>query len=390
MKFISQILCLIFLSHYFYSQNYPDFIDVEKNKIIFDKDSSDFYRFVQKLHSFKNQTHIRIVHFGGSHVQGGFWSEAIMSTFQKYFKTKGGGYFVFPFKQVNTNAPYYFKTYSNRKWNVNKCTKVSDSTISIGMCGMSAITDSSCYLSIKNQWADLDGFTRIKVFYRKNPSFNLIPLFPIDSNIQKEYYDEYILSQKSDSISFFIQKKDTTPSEFILDGMSCENDSAGIYYAGFAVNGATSESFLKCTSLLHQLKNLKVDLFILSFGVNDVRNKNFSKEEYIQHYDTLIYTLKKSQPESSILITTISDNYIKRKISNPRTKLGNEAIFEIMKKYQISIWDLNTIMGKQKSMNKWYKAGLSAKDKIHFNKKGYTILGELLANAIIQTFHRIK
>ncbi len=374
--------CLSILSQ---ETNYPSFIQLEKNKILFDKDSSDFYRFIKKLQDLRSnkRKHISIVHFGGSHVQGGFWSEAIMTEFQNYFQTKGGGYFVFPFKQVKTNTPYYFKTYSNGKWKVNKCTKITDTLISLGMCGISAITDSSCYLSIKNEWKALDGFTRIKFFYRKNLAYRVIPKFSTISILQKDNYTEYVLAQKLDSVSFDIQKLDSFPSEFIVDGISCENDNAGIYYAGFGVNGAASESFLKCALLLHQLKDIPVDLFILSFGVNDVRKKSFSKEEYIQHYDSLIFKLKKAHPESSILLTTISDNFIKKRNSNSRTPLGNEAIFEIQKKYQLSVWDLNAVMGGQKSMLKWYKAGLAAKDKIHFNKKGYFILGKLLSNAIL-------
>jgi lysophospholipase L1-like esterase len=383
MKKLLVTFSTIFL--FVHAQEIPEWINISQNKIIFDKDSSDFYRFIEKLKQVKTgkRKNIYIVHFGGSHVQGGFWSESIMNTLQDELKTKGGGYFVFPFKQVKTNSPYYFKTYSNGKWKVNKCTKISDSLKYIGMCGISAITDTSCYISIKNEWKKLDGFTRIKFFYRKNNAYEVFPSFQTSRIIEHENYTEYILSQKLDSISFFIQKKDKNYSEFILDGFSCENDSGGVYYAGFGVNGATSESFLKCALLLHQLKNIQIDLFILSFGVNDVKNKAFSKQKYIQNYDSLISKLKKSQPNRSILLTTISDNYIKRKIANPRTQAGNDAIYEIMKKYQLSIWDLNAVMGGKKSMLKWYKAGLSAKDKIHFNKKGYFILGNLMVNAII-------
>lgn len=374
----------------FKAQQYPAFVRTEKNKILFDKDSSDFYRLIEHLKNFqsKKEKRISIVHFGGSHVQGGFWSEAIMHTFQKYFHTTGGGYFVFPFRQVKTNTPYYFKTYSNGKWQVNKCTKVTDSLWYLGMCGISAITDTSCYLAIKNQNAALTGFTRIKMFYRKNSSYSVWPQFAVSSVIEKEYFTEYVLQQKTDSVSFIIQKKDSTQSEFILDGISCENDSSGLYYAGFGVNGATSESFLKCALLLHQLKNIQVDLFILSFGVNDVRNKAFSKKEYIQHYDSLITILRQAHPESTILLTTISDNYIKKRQMNPRTKKGNDAVYEIMKKYQLAVWDLNAVMGGEKSMVKWYKAGLAAKDKIHFNKKGYSILGELMTKAILQLIQK--
>ncbi|GAB4204322.1 MAG: hypothetical protein Fur0023_12020 [Bacteroidia bacterium] len=377
---------IILFSQWLFSQEYPAFIRVEKNKIYYDKDSSDFYRFKKKLNEFvqNKRKRISIVHFGGSHVQGGFWSESIMNNLQDKAKATGGGYYVFPFKQVKTNTPYYFKTYSNIQWKVNKCTKVADSLKFIGMCGISAIADTSCYIAVKNNWEKIKGFSVIRLFHRFNNDYEIIPQFSAKKINDYASHTEYILSETTDSIAFLIQKKTSVYSEFILDGISCENEDNGVYYAGFGVNGATSESFLKCALLLHQLKDIKVDLFILSFGVNDVRSKNFQKEEYKQNYDTLIKILKKAHPEASILITTISDNYVRKKGYNKRTETGNQAIFEIMKKHQIAVWDLNAVMGGYKSMYKWHKAGFSAKDRIHFNKKGYTLLGNLMTDAFFK------
>lgn len=389
---MKKLLLLIFITFVLYSQNYPSFIQLSKNAIYYAKDSTDFYVFKKKLLELTDnkRENVTIVHFGGSHVQGGFWGESIMTYLQSKMKTKGGGYFVFPFRQVRTNSPYYFTTYSNVKWKVNKCTKITDSLIYLGMCGISAITDTSCFISVKNALNTLDGFTNIKLFHRFNKDYIIVPQFSTKQIRHTDTYTEYVLSERLDSIAFVIQKKDSTYSEFILDGISCENKEAGVYYAGFGVNGATSESFLKCALLLHQLKDLKVDLFILSFGVNDVRKKNFTKENYINNYDTLIKILKKAQPQASILLTTISDNYIKRKGFNKQTLEGNQAIFEIMNKYNLSVWDLNGVMGGYKSMYKWYEAGLSAKDKIHFNKKGYSLLGQLIVEAFFQPLKQYK
>lgn len=370
-----------------YSQNYPPFINLSKNKIYKNKDSSDFQQFKQKWNQFLrgNKKHISIIHFGGSHVQGGFWSESIMNTLQEKNNTSGGGYFVFPFQQIKTNTPYYFKTYSNVKWKANKCTKITDTIHPIGMAGVSASIDTTCYIAIKNNWNKLKGYTTIRFFHRFNNDYEIIPQFQTSNIKHYPNYSEYTLSSVQDSVSFIIEKKIHTQSEFILDGISCENNNEqGIYYAGFGVNGATSGSFIKCKLLAQEIKNLSADIFILSFGVNDVRNKNFQPNEYIQNYDSLLKILHQTHPHTPILITTISDNYIKRKNCNKKTITGNLAIFEMLKNQSITVWDLNGIMGGYQSMNKWFKAGLSAKDKIHFNKKGYDILGKLLAEALIQ------
>jgi hypothetical protein len=45
-------------------------------------------------------------------------------------------------------------------------------------------------------------------------------------------------------------------------------------------------------------------------------------------------------------------------------------------------------MGGYGSMSKWYVAGLSHKDRLHFNKKGYQLQGELLSMAIMAGYDK--
>jgi lysophospholipase L1-like esterase len=43
-------------------------------------------------------------------------------------------------------------------------------------------------------------------------------------------------------------------------------------------------------------------------------------------------------------------------------------------------------MGGYKSIYKWYKAGLAAKDKVHFNGRGYSLLSNLMFDAIYRSY----
>jgi lysophospholipase L1-like esterase len=170
-------------------------------------------------------------------------------------------------------------------------------------------------------------------------------------------------------------------------GFSLENENPGFYLAGLGANGASSSSFLRCDQLVPQLQSLDVDLMILSLGVNDTQAKNFAKEEYIEHYDSLITLIKKVQPGVAILLTTTSDNYVKRKTSNKRTVLAKDAMFELMNTHNVAVWDLFSLMGGFKSMSKWYKVGLASKDKVHFSPKGYNLLGHFMFDALNNSFN---
>ncbi|MGZ4091101.1 MAG: DUF459 domain-containing protein, partial [Bacteroidia bacterium] len=171
-------------------------------------------------------------------------------------------------------------------------------------------------------------------------------------------------------------------------GFSLESNLAnGFYLAALGANGAASGSFLKCTYFSEQLKTVNPDLVIISLGVNDTQAKDFDKEEYIEHYDSLIRKVKEIAPNVAILLTTTTDNFIRRRTANKRTVKTKDAMFELMEKHHVAVWDLYSVMGGFKSILKWQKSGLAGKDRVHFSPKGYTVLGELMYDAVIKSYH---
>jgi lysophospholipase L1-like esterase len=121
-------------------------------------------------------------------------------------------------------------------------------------------------------------------------------------------------------------------------------------------------------------------------GVNDTQSKDFAKGEYIENYDSLITVIKLARPDAAIILTTTTDNFIKRKTSNKRTILARDAMFELMKKHNVAVWDLFTIMGGYKSIMKWQKLGLAGRDRVHFSPKGYTLIGNLMFEAVKKSY----
>jgi hypothetical protein len=88
----------------------------------------------------------------------------------------------------------------------------------------------------------------------------------------------------------------------------------------------------------------------------------------------------------AILLTTTTDNFIRRRTPNKRTLQAKEAMFELMRKHNVAVWDLYTIMGGYKSMIKWQKVGLASRDRVHFSPKGYTIVGTLMCDALLKSY----
>lgn len=373
---------------------YP-FISGHLNHLYYSNDSASFLRFYKKLDDLRagKVDRVTIVHMGGSHVQGGTWSSTFIGNLQRDFNTEGGGYFVFPYRIAKTNGQPYASSFTTGKW--KRCRAVGkEFCLPLGMSALSVSSNDSCnyFGTAITKRSTCKKFNVVKVYHNFNASFNfeISPSSGINherKDYESEGYSLFRLDSPVDSVMFKLLRVDTLQKDFTLYGFSLENTfMPGFYLAGLGANGASSSSFLRCANLIPQLQSLRPDLIILSLGVNDTQSRGFEKEEYIEHYDSLITFARKANPGVAILLTTTTDNYIRRRTSNKRTVLARDAMFELMEKHNLAVWDLFSIMGGYKSMARWNKAGLAARDKVHFTPRGYVMLGDMMFDALMKSY----
>jgi lysophospholipase L1-like esterase len=373
----------------------PVFVDVNKSKLVFSKDSSRFMDFYKKMDDLKKgkRDRVTIAHFGGSHIQAGFWPEVLINGFNSTGNYEGGGLFIFPFKIVKTNNPSFFRSFGYGKFKRCRCAVSREMCSNMGMAGMAGITnDSLSMFGFKLlETSKPRNFNSVKVYHNFNPSFELG--LNHESNLkftrkdhEKKGYTEFTFETFIDSLNFVLIRKDTINKDFMLRGFSAENTKPGFYYASMGVNGAASGSFLRCTEFVNELKSIPPDLVIFTLGVNDTHDVNFTKAAFISKHDSLIAQIKKASPNCTFLFVTTTDNYMTRKASNKRPIKAAEAAYELMEKHKGAVYDLYAVMGGYKSIYKWYKAGLAAKDKVHFNARGYRLFANLMYDAIDRSY----
>lgn len=374
--------------------DYP-FIRKTFNKVTYSGDSSAFLRVFSKLDAISagENKQLRIVHIGGSHIQAGLWSSSFVNALQEKFITAGGGYFVFPYKIGKTNGQPYATSFSNGNWKL--CRSIGKSfCLPLGMNALSVSSrDSTNHFGVRlTKNAACKFVNRVKVYHNFSTSFEFDLCARDTGKVKRKEKQEsgftlFEFDMPVDSVCFSLKRTDTLGQDFILFGFSLENTLApGFYLAGLGANGASSASFLKSEHLVPQLASIEPDLFILSLGVNDTQAAGFEKDEFIENYDTLITILRKAAPNAAVLLTTTTDNYIRKRTSNRRSITAKEAMFQLMLTHDIGVWDLFSLMGGYRSMTQWYKAGLASRDKVHFNSRGYAVVGELMFEAFIKAY----
>lgn len=383
-----------FLSNHAKAQQYP-FINYNQSKLYLAKDSSQFMKFYKKIDELREgkRKKVTVVHFGGSHIQAGFWTEVLMDGFQSMGNFKGGGTFIFPFKIVKTNSPHFFKSFTTGKWTRKRSALAKEMCDNLGMAGMAGITNDSAntfgFNLLKNNHHQ--SFNSLRVYHNFNPSFefsiaNQTNLHFVRKDLPKLGYTEFTFETFIDSVNFNLLKKDSIIPNFMIRGFSIDNTNPGFYYAAIGVNGASTSSYLRCQEFVNELSTIPPDLVIFSLGVNDTHSVNFSKDQFIANYDSLIALVKIASPNCTFLFTTVTDNYMTRRTANKRPIKAEEAMFELMEKHKAAVYDLYAVMGGYKSIYKWQKAGLAAKDKVHFNGRGYNLLATMMFDAINRSY----
>jgi lysophospholipase L1-like esterase len=378
---------------YLYQVNQYNFIRYDLNGVFnfgSDSHSQKFFEKLEKLVS-TGEGRINVVQIGGSHIQAGTFSGQIRSRLQQMNGEMNAGWgFMFPYRIARTNSPFgYYIRYSG-DW--QSCRNVETrKSCTLGVGGISATTSSqkaelTILLEKEN---NLDyRFHKIRIFY-ENPDTNYI--VSVDSSLVKsmvrtnEYFD-FELNTHVDSLTLTIQRPDTLNGSFALYGISTESAPNGFLYHSIGVNGASVPSFLRCDLFVEQLTLLKPDLVILGLGINDAYGRKFSQAEFESNYGGLISDIRKAAPETAIIFTTNNDSYLYRRYVNKNGEKVQQSMLKMAKDHDAGVWNMYEVMGGLNSVVLWEKNNLVQRDKVHFTREGYLLLGDLFFNALMKNF----
>ena len=377
------------------------FIREDLNKIENDSNSLPF--FYKKLYQLQEtkKGRVDIVHIGDSHIQADLFSGTVRQKLQLKFGNAGRG-LLFPYHVAKSNEPASYRTTSNTIWE-SKRNVFHEKPLPIGISGFTIGTTSALAeinLAVKDQPGLGYSFTKFTLFQEKG-------LSNYDITICDEINCERGIFRSSDvSIGPFASelKFDKPISQIILRnrnsdtlnqkttriyGMLLENDSAGVLYNMIGVNGSEYRHYVKSKYFTEQMSYLNADLVIISLGTNEAFSQNFDKVLFVRNIDTLITKIKSANPNASILLTTPADSFRKTRkgrVKNPDMQQARLAIINSCLQNNLPYWDLYEVMGGYGSMGKWFVAQLSAKDRVHFNAKGYKIQGDLFYQALMSGF----
>ncbi|MBA7572716.1 hypothetical protein ES708_14500 [subsurface metagenome] len=304
----------------------------------------------------------------------------------------GGRGLIFPYRLARTNSPLNFSVDYEGNWVYCKNTRRQRSC-RLGITGYSVTTNDSVAkitIDINKDNSVHYTFNSIRIFH--DPTSYQLSIKIYDTVIYGSYYDSlgYTLFYLDDFYDVFELEicRDTINDSFMLQGISFYNDGPGVVYNSVGVNGAMLDSYLKSELYKKHLKALDPELVIFSIGTNDAYTRHFDKEKFRKEYMQLLDSTLAVVPGADIIITIPNDSYLYKRYVNHNTEKMREIIYHLAYKYHCGIWDFYSIMGGLNSVKAWYSLNLMKYDKIHFNRNGYLLKGELFFSAFLKGWEK--
>ena len=376
-----------------------DFAKLQDNSIQFPGDSSSFERLYAKMDSvlFLGAGHLNIIHIGGSHVQAGTLTRRFRDDLLSLRPGLDGGRgLLFPFSAAHTNNPSSFTTTYSGFWKATKNTaRTPDKRL--GLTGMALSTsEDKAYIQVtaiaRDPWLSEPKFSfdSVRVLGYSSSAREPLVICATDTLSGRKASNDsswlFALPAFTDSVKVITRGS----GEFTLTGLQLISSRPGITVSEIGVNGASLGSYAKCSDLERDLAFLHPDLVIFGIGINDASGPNFSEEDFVNKYKSLIARVHSVAPDCAVLFLTNNDSCrrIRKRgyVTNRNGLVAEKAFLRLGADCGAGVWDQFEIMGGLESMRKWESAGLAQRDKIHFTEAGYEVLGDLLYNALMDRY----
>ena len=387
------------------------FINYDSNHLIFFGDSTQMRRLSAKWHRVlaTGEGNLVIMHIGASHVQGGSFPHQIRrnillgarrslqgSAVEGSFPFASRG-LLFPYSAaVKCNNPFDYKVSRSHPLSLTR-NVYKEPLEQLGLSGIAVTaSDSTAHIGITLNDHELQ-FATNRITLLGESRGGVIPLLDygefivapdsIDS-LNRRYI--YRLKYPVDSLSVLLPCD--SGQSFALTGILLENGLPGITYHSIGVNGASVADYLtKCPYFTTDLHLAKPDLVIFGIGINDASGPNYDSALFRQRYLQLVDSIRSVSPNCAFIFITNNDSYrrVKRHYSvNNNGPLVRDAFMRIAQQCGGMVWDQFSIMGGFNSMAKWTANNLGQKDRIHFTRAGYQLLGDLFSNALFQSLEQ--
>lgn len=329
---------------------------------------------------------LRIVHIGDSHIQADFATGRTRKLFQQKFGSAGRGLIV-PLKLAGTNEPRDYTITSSSSFQSEKLLRYPWSA-PMGFTGISLLPESNEFdFSLSAQ----EPFERIYIYYNGS-ALNVNSVCYQDSPLVYGVYEgsgwvEIGLPFPCEEVRINL----SSFGDVAVHGMELVSDIIGVVYHAIGINGATFGCYDRVDGFGRAIAALEPHLIILSLGTNEAFGK-LDSAEFLSNVNDLVTDLVENNPGACVLLTTPAEcqrRVGRRRRSSFKVNDNVAVVSSLLRDYavanHVALYDWYEAAGGQGSSSKWISAGLFSRDRIHYSLEGYDVAGQKIFDAIMNT-----
>lgn len=337
---------------------------------------------------------LRIVLLGDSHIQADGATSVTRRLLQSRYGTAGRG-LVTPLKLVGSNQPADYRlTSATPGWATARLMKrpwASDMLFT-GVSATPPAGKSDLRLELTGVSAG-ERFSDVSLYYGGKA--------PQIENVESLTGDKIGFTVSEDTpgcLTIALERpvggcelQMATEGDTRIGGLRLTGADRGLEFTTIGNNGAAFQSYLGLETG-KGVATMKPDLIILAMGANDAWG-NMTDEQFVSSVDRLVSELHQANPDARILLTTPAEaqkRQGKKGVYAPHAKIKHfrDLLLQYGRGHKVAIWDFYSIAGGDGSSYPWNEAKLFSRDKIHLSWDGYTLMGQLLGEALTESLSK--
>lgn len=187
----------------------------------------------------------------------------------------------------------------------------------------------------------------------------------------------------------------------VAQGVVLEHDRGGVVVDTFGVAASDAGYFLDADEAMStaQLGSRSPSLLVMMLGGNEAKRVAWNRRSY-EETDVVVRTflrrLKQGAPTASCLVVGPIDGVINRDAKEgqdpmtprPQVPVINEQFRTIAREEGCAFFDLYAAMGGRGSLARFKDRGVLHDDLVHPKGKGLDVLGQMLADALLDSYRR--
>ncbi|HEY0407977.1 MAG TPA: SGNH/GDSL hydrolase family protein [Pyrinomonadaceae bacterium] len=356
-----------------------------------------FYRALAATKAGRRIDPVRIMHYGDSHTAADILTAEIRRDFQREFGDGGAGYMI-PRNPQSTQRRGVLNG-ATSGWRVDGIGQQGASDTFLGLAGLSLSTDRAG----ESAWLQTT-CKRFEVYFLKQPGGGAIDILvdgksvldqPISLQADAPTPDFYASEAPADG-EHRVEVRTVRPGRARISGIVTEHLSPGVTYDVLGINGARAtrlRGWVNETSFLYNVELRQPDLIILAYGTNEVTDDDWSIESYQRMFSEILKRLRKVAPQASILVYGPPDRAVSTGdgwVSVPKMNALIQAQRNAAIEAGAAFWSSYGAMGGAGSINSWASQGLAQGDHVHLTSGGYTRMGAMFFEDMIDAFKKYQ